>query len=538
MRIQAGVVLFATVLVLSSARPAAAQVEGVGVVSFANSGAPAAQQDFLSGLAQLHNFEYAAAAEYFRKAQGTDPGFAMAYWGEAMTYNHPVWMEQDAPAARAVLQRLGSTVEARLAGAKTDREKDFLRAVEILYGDGEKKTRDRAYADAMMELHRKYPEDIEATAFAALALLGTSHDGRNFATYMRAAALLEPLFPTHPKHPGIAHYLIHSYDDPVHAPLGLRAAREYSTIAPSAAHAQHMCSHIFVAMGMWDDVVEANEAAVRITGVLRAASPSPLACGHYPFWLTYGYLQQGRIELAKEIVKRCYQGVSTATQPNWGGFIGVRSRYLLDTDDWSGDVAALVASPSQPAAVFTHEFTNAFSAIRRGDLASARASLARMKTTRQSIEESAGKPPDPAHAGMPGMSMPPVDPAALGRLRILDDEIAALIRDKEGATEEAIKLLQAAAAFEETLPFEFGPPSIDKPAYELLGEVLLAAHRPIDARAAFEKALARTPERTAALAGLMKAAAASGDARKAAELKARLQAIWRRADRKVSDALR
>jgi tetratricopeptide (TPR) repeat protein len=449
-----------------------------------------------------------------------------------------VWMEQDAPAARAVLQRLGPTSEARLAAARTDREEGFLRAVEILYGDGEKKTRDRAYADAMIELHHKYPEDVEATSFAALALLGTSHDGRDLATYMRAAALLEPLFPTHPKHPGIAHYLIHSYDDPVHAPLGLRPARNYSTIAPSAAHAQHMCSHIFVAMGMWDDVVKANEAAVRITGVLRAASPSPLACGHYPFWLTYGYLQQGRIDAAKEIVKRCYQGISTATQPNWGGFLGIRSRYLLDTEDWSGDVAALAASPSQPAAVFTHEFTNAFSAIRRGDLAAARASLARMNTTRQAIEESAAKPSDPAHAGMPGMSARPVDPAALGRLRILCDEIVALIRDKEGATGEAIKLLQAAAAFEETLPFEFGPPSIDKPAYELLGELLLAANRPTDARAAFEKALARTPERTAALAGLMKAAGASGDARKAAELKARLQAIWQGADRKVQDALR
>jgi hypothetical protein len=294
MHVRAGVVLLATVLMISSAPPVAAQVEGVGVVSFANSGAPAAQQNFLSGLAQLHNFEYVAAAEYFRKAQGTDPGFAMAYWGEAMTYNHPVWMEQDAPAARAVLHRLGSTADARLARAKTDREKDYLRAVEILYGDGEKKTRDRAYADAMMELHRKYPEDVEATAFAALALLGTSHDGRNFATSMRAAALLEPLFPTHPKHPGIAHYLIHSYDDPVHAPLGLRAAREYSTIAPSAAHARHMCSHIFVAMGMWDDVVEANEAAVKITGVLRAAKPSPLACGHYPFWCSPGRQSEQR----------------------------------------------------------------------------------------------------------------------------------------------------------------------------------------------------------------------------------------------------
>ena len=525
------------VLALFVALPIAAQNK-YGKVAFANSGSAAAQPAFLLGLALLHDFEYPQAAPSFREAQKIDPDFVMAYWGEAMSYTHPVWYQQDLAAARAVLQRLGSTPAERAAKAKSDRERAYLHTIEVLYGDGSKEDRDDKYADAMAALHQRYPDDVDATAFYALALLGTSHNGRDTATYMRAAALLEDLFLTHPDHPGVLHYLIHSYDDPVHAPLGMRAARLYGTVAPEADHALHMTSHIFVAMGMWDDVVEANEAAVRITGVLRAASPSPLVCGHYPFWLTYGYLQQGRIELAKEIVKRCYQGVSTATQPPWGGFIGVRSRYLLDTEDWSGDVAALVASPSQPAAVFTHEFTNAFSAIRRGDLASARASLARMRTTRQSIEESAGKPADPAHAGMPGMSLPPVDPVALGRLRILYDEIAALIRDKEGAPEEAVKLLQAAAAFEETLPFEFGPPSIDKPAYELLGEVLLAANRPIDARAAFEKALARTPERTAALAGLMRSAAASGDARKAAELKARLHAIWRRADRRVSDALR
>jgi tetratricopeptide (TPR) repeat protein len=386
-------------------------------------------------------------------------------------------------------------------------------------------------------VHRKYADDVDAAAFTALALLGTAHDGRDFAIYMRSAALLEPLFPAHPQHPGLAHYLIHSYDDPVHAPLGLRAARAYSKIAPTAGHAQHMCSHIFVATGMWDDVVEANEAAVKITGVLTAANPTPAACGHYPFWLTYGYLQQGRIGAAKAIVQRCYTGVSTAKQPAWGGVIALRSRYLIDTEEWSGDIAALAASPTEPAATFTYEFTNAFGALRRGDVGAARASQARMNAARQTIEAAARKPADPAHEGMPGMNMPPPDAGSLGRLSVLHDEVAAMIQHKEGASAKAIDLLRAAAKLEDTLPFEFGPPFIDKPAYELLGEILLESGQPKEARAAFERALARTPERTASLAGLMKAAGLTGDRRKEAEIKARLQSIWRRADRKVTDVM-
>jgi tetratricopeptide (TPR) repeat protein len=510
---------------------AAGQAPGVGVVSFPNSGTQAAQQDFQTGLAQLHNFEYGAAAELFRKAQQRDPEFALAYWGEAMTYNHAVWMEQDLGAGRAVLQRLGATPEARLAKARTEREKDYLRAVDVLYGESDKKSRDFAYADAMDTIRRKYPDDVDAAAFTALALLGTSHDGRDFAIYMRSAAILEPLFPSHPKHPGIAHYLIHSYDDPIHAPLGLRAAREYSKIAPDAAHAQHMCSHIFVAIGMWDDVVDANEAAVKIVGNSAAPNRPPAACGHYPFWLTYGYLQQGRIVTATDMVKKCHASVSAARDPQWGAFISMRARYLLDTEDWSSDVVALAAPPSQPAAVFTQEFITAFSAVRRRDLAAARAALTRMQSARQAIEKTAAAA-DPAHASMPSMNMPPVDATALGRLRILHDEITAMISHQQGATDEAVATLRAAAAFESTLPFEFGPPFIDKPAYELLGEILLDARKPAEARIAFEKALARTPERTTALVGLMKAAAQSGDRRKEAEIKTRLERIWHRADRR------
>src|SRR3954469_358868 len=204
----------------------------------------------------------------------------------------------------------------------------------------------------MTQLHLKYAGDVDAAAFHALALLGTAHEGRDFSIYMRSAAILEPLFPSHPNHPGIAHYLIHSYDDPVHAPLGLRAARAYSKIAPSAAHAQHMCSHIFVAMGMWDDVVTANEAAIKVVNEMRGHhGRGPAFCGHIAEWLEYGYLQQGRVAEAKKLVAGCHEAAMkmvpvSAEQPApypdispATSFAAMRSRYLFDTEDWTGDVA-------------------------------------------------------------------------------------------------------------------------------------------------------------------------------------------------------
>src|ERR1051325_5002968 len=191
---------FVTLLALFIAFTAGAAQEAVGVVAFANSAAPAAQEPFLRGLAQLHNFEYPSAAELFRKAQEIDPSFAMAYWGEAMTHTHPIWFQQDLVAARAVLQRAPQ--------AKTERERDYLHTLDVLYGEGTKNERDFKYAEAMGALHAKYPDDVDATAFYALAILGTAHEGRDFATYMRAAALLEEVFPSHMHHPGVLHYII------------------------------------------------------------------------------------------------------------------------------------------------------------------------------------------------------------------------------------------------------------------------------------------------------------------------------------------
>jgi tetratricopeptide (TPR) repeat protein len=509
--------------------PVAAQVRGVGSISFDNSGSRAAQEPFLTGVAQLHNFEYQDAAKWFQQTQKADPAFALAYWGEAMTFNHPVWMEQDLAAARRVLARLGPTREDRIVKGRTDREKAYLRAIEALYGNGDKYTRDDAYAEAMADLRRDYPEDVDATAFYALALLGTSHEGRDVATYMRAAALLEPLFPTHPYHPGIAHYLIHAYDDPIHAPLGMRAARAYSTIAPSAAHAQHMCSHIFLAMGMWDDVVRANEVALAIVASNRSTREPP-ACGHGLSWLQYGYLQQGRVVAAKELLARCRAVVRANGKPinpeklAIDSFVTMRARYLLDTDDWASDVvdSGVPLAEQYDSQVLT-AYIDGYAAIKKSS--NARPALARLQVARAALDwHLAAHPPADGSAR-----------SARAWAHVLELQLRALILVADGDRDAAVAQLREAAAAEDAIPYEFGPPFIDKPTYELLGEVLLDANRLSEARVAFEQALKRAPRRSASLLGLLRATQKLGERERAEAIKAQLREIWHHADRSPID---
>ena len=499
--------------------PTAAPAAQLGEIEFPNSGSPAAQEPFLRGLALLHSFEYGDAAEAFREAQRLDPDFAMAYWGEAMTYNHPIWMQQDSAAARQALARLEPTSEARAAKARTERERDYLAALDVLYTEGPKEARDSAYARAMEALAAKYPDDPDAAAFHALALLGTSHHGRDIPTYMRAAAVVEEVFRDHPRHPGAVHYLIHSYDDPIHAPLGLRAARAYSTIAPAAAHAQHMTSHIFVARGMWDDVVEANETAAAVLNRQREArGEAPTWCGHYPIWLHYGYLQQGRHADARRILDTCHdEAVSTESAGAMRSFVGMRARHLLDTEDWSSDVLELTAPMGEGLDPrYTYDFTTAFAALRRGDTATARPIIDRMAEARKEfVAETATDQGRNA--------------SRLGATEVLEQELRALLMLAEGKKDEAVNRLRQATATEESLPYEFGPPFIEKPSHELLGEVLLELDRPAEAAAAFEAALRRTPQRTQALTGLLRAAEETGDTPTAERARMSLRTIQERA---------
>jgi tetratricopeptide (TPR) repeat protein len=498
-----------TISLIAAASPAFAAGQ-FGHVIFANSGAPAAQPDFLDGLALLHDFEYPAAAASFRRAQAADPGFAMAYWGEAMTFNHPVWMQQDLEAARAALHKLAPTTRERRARAGTDREKAYLDAIEILYGEGTKEARDFRYEAAMAELSARYPDDVDAAAFYGLSILGTAHAGRDVATYMRAAGVLEEAWMGNQTHPGLLHYLIHSYDDPTHAPLGLRAARRYATVAPDASHAQHMTSHIFLALGMWPETVRANLAAIAAMNRAREAAGKPhAACGHYPSWLGYAYLQLGDTDKAREALQSCRAAfeaeaaaahVSQAMDPDKslaGSFANMRLRYLLDTGEWAGEAAGWsLPSAVGPGARLDFAFARAVGEAVEGHLPAARRAIDELDAAGRTVVDIETRLGD-------------ADPSYRVRPGIFLLEARALLAESEGDAPAAEQLLRQAVGLEEKLPIAFGPPTIDKPTREQLGEFLLRHGRKAEAHAEFERALARTPGRRLARQGLEASAEAA-----------------------------
>ena len=278
--------------------------EGVGTAHMETSCAPAAQASFDRALALLHNFWYARALAQFQEVQQADPDCAMAYWGAALTYNHPFW---DAPTPgdlRAAWAHVQKGLEAR---SQNDREHMYLLAAAALYKDagaGTKRSRDEAYRDQMAATHRKYPDD-ETTLFYGLSILGSISEGATgFEMQGRAIALFESVYAHDKQHPGVLHYLIHAYDDPVHAEQGLPAARAYAKTAAAVPHAFHMPSHIFTRLGYWDEAAETNENAWQISNEdVKAAGESPeLRDFHSLNYLSYNYLQLGRYKDAKRTV--------------------------------------------------------------------------------------------------------------------------------------------------------------------------------------------------------------------------------------------
>ncbi len=496
----------------------------LGTIHFPNFGAPSAQPHFIRGLLYLHSFEYDSAAKAFRQAQRVDPAFALAYWGEAMTYTHPVWFQQDLPAARAALGRYGPDRVARLRRIADERERRWFATAEVLYGDGGKEQRDTLFADAMRLLARDYPADREAQAFYALALLGTAHGGRHLPTYMRAAAIVEDVFRENPDHPGAAHYLIHSYDDPIHAPLGMRAARAYSNIAPGAAHAQHMTSHIFVAAGLWDDVITANIAAWETSNRRN---------GHYTQWLGYGFQQAGRFGEAWAYVQAIRAEAEQQRTPYAIGHYAIMlAQYVVDREDWSGH-AGIVALDSSAVLTQTHEGEGG--GPRVGAFAVAR-SLTALKTGRTDVAERSLANISRRCQAARRVSTGGYVAGAPHICQVLELMLRGAMHQAAGHVDSAVTSLTSAAVIEESLPYEYGPPETVKPPRELLGEVLLAAQRPAEARRAFELAIARTPNRSRAVLGLARAFAALGDRQQAARWYAQFRANWRRVPATVAEA--
>lgn len=438
----------------------------LGTLTFPTSATnPAAQAQFERAVAALHSFWYEEAESSFKAARTLEPSFAMAYWGEAMTHNHPIWMEQDRDAARAVLAALPKN-------AGNAREHDWLATLDVLYGDGDKKVRDVAYEKAMAALAQKYPDDVEVQAFHALSILGTlNHDAGDARKQMAAAAILESLAARVPDHPGVLHYSIHAYDDPLHAPLGLRAARKYASIAPSAHHALHMPSHIFLQLGMWDEAASSNEHsyAASKAWVERAKLPSSKRDLHSLAWLQYIYLQQGRRDDAKKLFAEV-EGDRAMSERERSTRARMLATWAVETNEPIDAIAAGSDDGPHCATGYTSSsdamtYATAFSAIRRNELDAADKAIAQLAAKSDKTAE------------------------------VMTLTLQALEEQRRGKLPKALELAQKAVSIEETLGAPSGPPDVLKPANELYGELLVAAGKCDEAQEQFRRSLLRTPNR-------------------------------------------
>jgi tetratricopeptide (TPR) repeat protein len=447
----------------------------------------------------------------------------MAYWGEAMSYDQPLWYHEELPKARAVL--------ARCPKASTTREQRYVAAVEKLFGEGDKAARNRAYAEAMERLARDYPDDDEASAFHALALLATiPQGGRDPAVSLRAGAIASAILRRNPQHPGAAHYALHAYDDGEHARLGLDAARAYARIAPASSHARHMPSHVFLPLGLWDEAAASDESAfaASVEYVKRKELSKSQLDFHSLSWLQYEYLQQGRFTKARELVEI----VRRATlQPSGGGaakaapyeehshveseigrgfgtlslkseLASLRARLVIESGSWS-DMKGQGSFDN-----IDELFALGLSGVHVGDLGRADAAVEHLNTAATTV----------------------ADRDAREITRIMSAELDGAVRLARGDRAEGLRALAQAVDLESRRPRPIARPYPIKPAAELYGEALAAAGDPRSAIQQFRSALDRTPNRAAALWGLAQAAQAAGLPEESAAAAEKFLTIWRLAD--------
>jgi tetratricopeptide (TPR) repeat protein len=524
-----GVVLISVCSIAALRAQAPAPPPSLGRIAFPTSGSPQAQPAFVRGVLLLHSFEYDEAIAVFRDAQRLDPGFAMAYWGEALSYNQPLWYNEDVAKARAVLGRLGATPVARAAKAPTAREKGYLEAVERLYGEGDKPARDRAYRDRMAALTAQYPDDNEAAALYALSLLAMIPSGqRDPAVSLKAGGIATAILTKNPEHPGAAHYALHAFDDGEHAAMGLQAARTYARIAPASSHARHMPSHVFLPLGMWDEAVASDESAFAAS--VASAKRKGLSASQYDFhslsWLQYEYLQQGRFGKAREVMGEVERALALPAPPapstlpaphvhveseigkgfgplSLKGELGsMKARLVVESGDWS-----LMKGQGNFDNI-DDLFALGLASIPLSDPARAAAALEHLTTA--------------------GKTVPDRDAREVAQ--IMAAELEGLIKLARNDRAGALAALARGAQLEAGRPRPVARPYPIKPAGELYGEILLGTGDAAAAVTQFKASLARTPGRAASLLGLARAASVTGPRADSVKAAKEFLAAWHLAD--------
>jgi tetratricopeptide (TPR) repeat protein len=486
-----------------------------GKVNFPISCDASVQAEFNRAVAILHSFGYEMAAAAFAGVAEKDPACGMAYWGLAMTYYHPIW---EAPNPAALKLGWAAVEKAKSAGAKTQRERDYIAAIEVFYKDSDKldhRTRALAYEKAMERLQMRYLDDQEAAIFYALAVRGNAPPGdMTYANQKRAGAILEKVFAEQPEHTGLAHYIIHCYDYPALADLALDAARRYAKIAPDSPHALHMPSHIFTRVGYWQESIESNRASA----VAAQKESAPGDQLHAMDYMVYAYLQGAQDVEAREVFDAVPQ-VRQNDPVYFAALYAVASmpaRYAVERHRWAEASALTVPPDLFPGGRLTWteaniHFARALGASRLGRTDSAQESLQRLTSLRDTLVQANEK-------------------YWAEQLDIQRETVIAWMTWAEGKQEEALRKMRAAADHENSTDKHAVTPGVILPARELLGDMLLESKQPTAALVAFESTLRTAPNRFNALSGAARAAQLSGNSEKAKIYYTRLLAICEHAD--------
>ena len=473
----------------------------LGTVDFKTSCTPAAQQSFQKALAYLHSFEFGPATTGFTDATKADPQCGIAWWGIAVArWSNPFVVTIRPPAQ--VQQGLDAVTRGRQAGAKSQRERDYLEAVSKLYTDGatvDQRTRVLAYEQAMAALAAKYPDDPEATMFWALSLTASAlPTDKTYANQLKAGALLEKLFPASPDHPGITHYIIHTYDVPALADRARSAAARYAKIAPDAPHALHMPSHTFTRVGAWQESIDTNKASAEAARRAKAYAEQL----HAMDYMAYAYLQTSQDRAVDALVGEL-PAVKAVFDPNAvvgaaPGSAGIfalaaiPARRALERRDWAAAAKLNVATSTVPYTDAMTHFARALGAAQTGALADARASITALDEISTKL----------AGAG---------EAYWAGQVRIQHDGARAFLLLAEGKRAEALTLMADTATREDGTDKSAVTPGPLAPARELLGEMRLLAGDHAGALREFEATLKKEPNRFRAVYGAAKAASLSGD---------------------------
>ena len=463
--------------------------EQVGNVSFPTSCAPAVQSQFERGVALLYSFEYEVADAQFEEVAKEDPGCAMAYWGQAMTLYHQLW---DRPGKAELAQGAELLAKARSLQPPTARERDYVNALSVFYSDTDKldhHQRADAYAEAMKGVHERNPNDHEAAIFYALSLLASGPDrDPNLTNAKAAVAILNQLYDQQPNHPGIAHYIIHSCDNPAMASLALPAARKYASIAPSSPHAVHMPSHIFARLGLWQDDIDSNLAAIRVADGMAAHHHVMHHKVHSMDFLEYAYMQIGDDASAKATIEQVTAIGAAQMDPRFENYLLVRqaegpAKYALERRQWK---EALGLQPIAGAPADVQLVTYWGRAVAAGHLHAAAAAQDALKHYDELLD-AVRKGPRPYIAE---------------GLKNEHQLVQAWVAYAAGNSDEAVRLMRAVADDQDKV----GKGETEMPAREMLADMLLELQRPQEALHEYEISLRTDPNRFNGLYGAAQAA--------------------------------